>query len=71
LSIEIIKYINKMKGGADMDKNILDVKIEEKDGEYVIRLSGEQAQRLVKCFPAVCCCTPQPEGKSKADASCC
>ena len=54
-----------------MEKTILDVKIEEKDGEYVIRIKGERAQHLIKCFPMVCCCSPHPEGKSKADASCC
>jgi hypothetical protein len=61
------------KGGDEMEKNILDVKVEEKDGEYVIRVKGERAAQLVKCFPVCCCCSPHPHpgGKSKADASCC
>jgi hypothetical protein len=54
-----------------MEKNILDVKVEEKDGEYIIRIKGDRAKDLVKCFPTVCCCASDPEGKSKAGASCC
>jgi len=54
-----------------VDKNILDVKIEEKDGEYIIRVKGERAQQLMKCFPMCCCRSPHSGDKSKADASCC
>lgn len=54
-----------------MEKKILDINVEEKDGEYVIRVKGDQAKGLVNCMLAMCCCQPSPEGKSKADASCC
>jgi len=59
-----------MKGGGTVEKNILEVKVEEKDGEYVIRVKGERARQLMKCFP-MCCCSPHSGDKSKADASCC
>jgi hypothetical protein len=54
-----------------VEKNILELKVEEKDGEYVIRVKGEQAEHFAKCLPLFCCCSPHPGGKSKADASCC
>jgi len=54
-----------------MEKKILDINVEEKDGENVIRVKGDQAKNLVNCMLAICCSKPDPEGKSKADASCC
>lgn len=54
-----------------MDKNILELKVEEKDGEYVIRIKGEKAEHFAKCLPMFCCHSPHPGGTSKADASCC
>jgi hypothetical protein len=54
-----------------MEKKILDINVEEKDGEYVIRVKGDRAKDLVDCMLAVCCCKSDPEGKSKAAASCC
>ncbi len=54
-----------------MDKNILDIKIEEKDGEYVIRLKGEKAASLVESLRCIIgCCVPSG-GEKKAAASCC
>lgn len=54
-----------------MDKNILDVKIEEKDGEYVIRLKGEKAASIVESLRCLgVCCVPSG-GEKKAAASCC
>lgn len=53
-----------------MEKKILEINVEEKDGEYVIRVKGDQAKDLVNCMLAVCCSKANPEGKSKADASC-
>jgi len=54
-----------------VDKNILDVKIEEKDGEYIIRLKGEKAASIVEGIRCMCsCCAPAGDEK-KAAASCC
>lgn len=59
------------KGGGTVDKNILDVKIEEKDGEYIIRLKGEKAASIVEGIRCMCgCCAPAGDEK-KAAASCC
>ncbi|UCH78789.1 MAG: hypothetical protein JSU81_02240 [Candidatus Coatesbacteria bacterium] len=54
-----------------MEKKLLDVNVEEKDGEYIIRVKGDQAKNLVNCMLAVCCSKSGPEGKDKADANCC
>lgn len=59
------------KGGGTVDKNILDVKIEEKDGEYIIRLKGEKAASIVEGIRCMgVCCAPAGDEK-KAAASCC
>ncbi len=54
-----------------MDKNILDVKIEEKDGEYVIRVKGEKAASLVESIRCMGLCCAPAGGEKKAGASCC
>jgi hypothetical protein len=54
-----------------VDKNILDVKIEEKDGEYIIRLKGEKAASIVDSIRCMCGCCAPADGEKKADASCC
>lgn len=54
-----------------VEKNILDIKIEEKDGEYIIRLKGEKAASVVESLRCLgVCCTPAG-GEKKAAASCC
>lgn len=55
-----------------MDKNIFELKVEEKDGEYTIRIKGDKAGHFVKHLPMFCCCCSSgKEGKGKADADCC
>ena len=54
-----------------MEKKILEINVEEKDGEYVVRLKGEKAASVVESIRCLCaCCTPAG-GESKAAASCC
>ncbi len=54
-----------------VEKNILEIKIEEKDGEYVIRLKGEKAASVVENIRCLgVCCTPAG-GEKKTAASCC
>lgn len=54
-----------------MEKKILEINVEEKDGEYVVRVKGDQAKNVVNCLLAACCSKSDSEGKSKAAASCC
>ncbi len=54
-----------------MEKTILDVNIEEKDGEYVIRLKGEKAACLAESFRCMAACCAPAGGEKKAAASGC
>jgi len=57
-----------------MERKILEIKIEEKDGEFVIRLSGERAAEIAKCFREGgfgCCCGRTGTGDKEAAAKCC
>ncbi len=57
-----------------MEKKILEIRTEEKDGEFVIRLSGERAADIAKCFReagVACCCRRPGAGEKEAAASCC
>ncbi len=57
-----------------MDKKILDVHVEEKDGAFVIRVSGEKASQVVEMVTAMCGCGCRPhahEGKAAAHHHCC
>lgn len=54
-----------------MEKKILEINVEEKDGEYIVRVKGDQAKDLVNCMLSVCCCRPGAGGKGEADACGC
>ena len=47
------------------------MKIEEKDGEYVIRLKGEAAAYLAESFRCMPACSAPAGGEKKAAASGC
>jgi len=51
------------------EKKILEISVDEKDGEYTIRVRGERAAELMKCFPRCGCCRSDKEGKAAAE--CC
>jgi hypothetical protein len=54
-----------------MAKNILEVKVEENDGEFVIRVSGEQAANIIKsCGCLGMCCAPAGDKKAAASDCC-
>jgi len=58
-----------------MDKKILEITVEEKDGEFVIRLAGERAEEWARRFGGGCgcgCCCRRPgEGEGKGRGGCC
>jgi hypothetical protein len=54
-----------------MEKKILEINVEEKDGEYVIRLKGEKAAALAECLSGMAACCVPGGGDKKAAASCC
>jgi hypothetical protein len=54
-----------------MEKKILEFHIDEKDGEYVIRVKGEKAEKLMKSFPMMCRCCCHVDKDDKAAAECC
>jgi len=57
-----------------MERKILETKIEEKDGEFVVRLSGERAAEIAKHFREGgfgCCCCRTGAGDKETAAKCC
>jgi hypothetical protein len=52
------------------EKKILEISVDEKDGEYTVRVRGERAAELMKCFPRCCCCCGGGK-EGKAAAECC
>jgi len=52
------------------EKKILEVSVDEKDGEYIIHVRGERAAEIMKRFARFgCCCRSGDESKTAAE--CC
>ncbi len=51
------------------EKKLLEITVDEKDGEYVVRLRGENAAEIIKRLSA-CCCGRAAGADDKAAAGC-